>query len=112
MRTSVDTSKKSTLAYSFNYLWKDANGPISTKYDASSADIAPLGSISKTDAKAFQKWAITNFDMPIMEEFLTATPTAELLPLSAGVQDDESDAESKFQSRLPSTPGLFFFFTL
>lgn len=31
-----------------------------------------------------------------MDEFINATPTAELLPLSAGVQDDESDAESKF----------------
>lgn len=67
----------------------------STKYDASSADIAPLGSISKTDAKAFQAWAITNMDLPIMDEFINATPSAELLPLSAGVQDDESDAESK-----------------
>lgn len=27
--------------------------------------------------------------MPIMDEFLEATPTAELLPLSAGVQSDE-----------------------
>ena len=26
-----------------------------------------------------------------MDEFINATPTAELLPLSAGVQDDESE---------------------
>src|SRR5690606_9575138 len=74
---------------------------LSTKYDASSADVAPLGSISKTDAKAFQAWAITNMDLPIMDEFIHATPTAELLPLSAGVQDDESDAESKTPSGHP-----------
>lgn len=67
-----------------------------TKYDASSADIAPLGSISKTDAKAFQAWARDEWALPIMTEFLEATPSAELLPLSAGVQDDESDAEMGF----------------
>jgi NAD+ synthase (glutamine-hydrolysing) len=67
-----------------------------TKYDASSADIAPLGSISKTDAKSFQRWAMEKWDLPIMKDFLEATPTAELLPLSAGVQDDESDAEMGF----------------
>ncbi|KAK1456513.1 glutamine-dependent NAD(+) synthetase [Colletotrichum cuscutae] len=64
-----------------------------TKYDASSADIAPLGSISKTDAKNFQVWARDQWDLPIMSEFLEATPSAELLPLSAGVQDDEADTE-------------------
>jgi NAD+ synthase (glutamine-hydrolysing) len=64
-----------------------------TKYDASSADISPLGSISKNDAKSFQRWAREKWDLPIMTEFLEATPTAELLPLSAGVQDDESDSE-------------------
>lgn len=31
-----------------------------------------------------------------MKEFIEATPSAELLPLSAGVQDDESDAEMGF----------------
>ncbi|KAI1112217.1 NAD+ synthase [Nemania sp. NC0429] len=64
-----------------------------TKYDASSADLAPLGSISKNDAKLFQKWAIEAWDLPILNEFLYATPTAELLPLSAGTQDDESESE-------------------
>ncbi|KAH8816657.1 hypothetical protein F5884DRAFT_896414 [Xylogone sp. PMI_703] len=67
-----------------------------TKYDASSADIAPLGSISKTDAKSFQAWAKDKWDLPILKEFIEATPSAELLPLSAGVQDDESDAEMGF----------------
>lgn len=64
-----------------------------TKYDASSGDIAPLGSISKNDAKRFQAWARENWNLPIMTEFIEATPTAELLPLSAGVQDDESENE-------------------
>ncbi|KAI0409992.1 NAD+ synthase [Xylaria palmicola] len=64
-----------------------------TKYDASSGDLAPLGSISKEDAKRFQRWAMKTWSLPILEEFINATPTAELLPLSAGVQDDESESE-------------------
>ncbi|KAI0538523.1 NAD+ synthase [Xylaria digitata] len=64
-----------------------------TKYDASSGDLAPLGSISKNDAKLFQRWAMKAWNLPILEDFLTATPSAELLPLSAGVQDDESESE-------------------
>lgn len=67
-----------------------------TKYDASSADIAPLGSISKTDAKAFQRWVRDTWALSIMTEFIEATPSAELLPLSAGEQDDESDSEMGF----------------
>ena len=38
-----------------------------------------------------------------MDEFINATPTAELTPLSAGVQDDESEGEmvsSSFLSRV------------
>jgi NAD+ synthase (glutamine-hydrolysing) len=52
-----------------------------------------LGSISKNDAKAFQLWAAENFDLPILHEFVNAKPAAELLPLSAGIQDDENEAE-------------------
>jgi len=64
-----------------------------TKYDCSSGDIAPLGSISKSDARAFLAWAREKWNMPIITEFIEARPTAELLPLSAGEQDDESEAE-------------------
>ncbi|KAI0444889.1 NAD+ synthase [Xylaria telfairii] len=60
-----------------------------TKYDASSGDLAPLGSISKNDAKLFQRWVIDAWNLPIMNSFIEATPTAELLPLTAGVQEDE-----------------------
>lgn len=53
-----------------------------TKYDCSSADINPIGGVSKTDLKRFIAWAQKEFDMPILEDFLTATPTAELEPIS------------------------------
>lgn len=63
-----------------------------TKYDCSSADINPIGGISKTDLKAFIKWACNNFDLPILDDFINATPTAELEPISKDyVQSDEAD---------------------
>ncbi|SCV05037.1 LANO_0G17106g1_1 [Lachancea nothofagi CBS 11611] len=63
-----------------------------TKYDCSSADINPIGGISKTDLKRFIAYASKKFDMPILEDFLTATPTAELEPITKDyVQSDEID---------------------
>lgn len=66
---------------------------LQTKYDCSSGDIAPLGSISKSDARAFLAWGRDRWNMPLISEFIDARPSAELTPLSAGVQDDESDGE-------------------
>lgn len=63
-----------------------------TKYDCSSADINPIGSISKVDLKRFIGWAAKDFDMPILVDFLDAVPTAELEPITANyVQSDEVD---------------------
>ncbi|ANB15267.1 glutamine-dependent NAD(+) synthetase [Sugiyamaella lignohabitans] len=63
-----------------------------TKYDCSSADINPIGGISKTDLKAFIAYARDAFDMPVLNDFLTATPTAELEPITKTyVQSDEAD---------------------
>lgn len=63
-----------------------------TKYDCSSADLNPIGGISKTDLKRFIKYAETEFKLPILKEFLAATPTAELEPITETyVQSDEID---------------------
>lgn len=63
-----------------------------TKYDCSSADINPIGGISKTDLKKFISYASKAFDMPILDEFVSATPTAELEPTTKDyVQSDEID---------------------
>ena len=63
-----------------------------TKYDCSSADINPIGAISKTDLKRFIAYAADEFDMPILQDFLNATPTAELEPITKEyVQSDEID---------------------
>ncbi|OBT85228.1 hypothetical protein VE02_05187 [Pseudogymnoascus sp. 03VT05] len=55
-----------------------------TKYDCSSADINPIGGISKTDLKSFIHWASQkdNFGIGLLQEFLDAPPTAELEPLT------------------------------
>jgi NAD+ synthase (glutamine-hydrolysing) len=63
-----------------------------TKYDCSSADINPIGGISKTDLKRFIGWAEPHFSLPILREFLDAVPTAELEPITETyVQSDEID---------------------
>ncbi|KII85887.1 hypothetical protein PLICRDRAFT_44308 [Plicaturopsis crispa FD-325 SS-3] len=63
-----------------------------TKYDCSSADINPIGGISKTDLKRFIAYAQDAFDLPILGSFLDAVPTAELEPITENyVQADEAD---------------------
>lgn len=63
-----------------------------TKYDCSSADLNPIGAISKTDLKSFIAFAETKFDLPVLRSFLDATPTAELEPITSSyVQADEAD---------------------
>lgn len=63
-----------------------------TKYDCSSADINPIGGISKSDLRKFIAHARDEFDLPILDEFLSAKPTAELEPITSDhVQEDEVD---------------------
>ncbi|XP_058827612.1 glutamine-dependent NAD(+) synthetase isoform X1 [Topomyia yanbarensis] len=64
-----------------------------TKYDCSSADINPIGGISKTDLKRFLLFAKEKFNLPIVADIVTAPPTAELEPLRDGTlaQTDEED---------------------
>lgn len=61
-----------------------------TKYDCSSADVNPIGAISKTDLKRFIAYAETAFNLPILKDYLNAVPTAELEPITDSyVQADE-----------------------
>ncbi|KAG7882494.1 hypothetical protein KL907_001099 [Ogataea polymorpha] len=63
-----------------------------TKYDCSSADINPIGGISKSDLIRFIIWAENAFELPILKSFVDATPTAELEPITdSHVQSDEAD---------------------
>lgn len=64
-----------------------------TKYDCSSADINPIGGISKTDLRRFLNYAMEKFEVPVLSEIISAPPTAELEPLKDGqlAQTDEQD---------------------
>ncbi|EGC33152.1 glutamine-dependent NAD(+) synthetase [Dictyostelium purpureum] len=63
-----------------------------TKYDCSSADINPIGGMSKLDLRFFLEWVGKNRDMGSILTVLTAEPTAELEPVTENyVQQDEID---------------------
>uniref|UniRef100_A0A6J0SU63 Glutamine-dependent NAD(+) synthetase n=2 Tax=Pogona vitticeps TaxID=103695 RepID=A0A6J0SU63_9SAUR len=64
-----------------------------TKYDCSSADINPIGGISKTDLKSFIQYCTENFHITSLGSVVSAPPTAELEPLKKGhvAQTDEED---------------------
>lgn len=51
------------------------------QYDCSSADINPIGSISKQDLRRFLKWAGVHLGFSSLEEIEAAPPTAELEPI-------------------------------
>jgi NAD+ synthase (glutamine-hydrolysing) len=64
-----------------------------TKYDCSSADINPIGGISKNDLKRFLYWGAEHLGYPALREVVKAPPSAELEPLREGAeaQTDEAD---------------------
>lgn len=64
-----------------------------TKYDCSSADINPIGGISKSDLKLFLKYAMPTFQLPVIKDIISQAPTAELEPLvnDEVTQTDEDD---------------------
>ncbi|MBE2198067.1 MAG: NAD(+) synthase [Anaerolinea sp.] len=63
-----------------------------TKYDCSSADINPIGSVSKVDLRRFLRWAAVHKGYTALNEVIDAPPTAELEPITADyAQQDEAD---------------------
>lgn len=63
-----------------------------TKYDCSSADLNPIGGISKGDLTSFLKWAASNMNYDSLNAVVAAPPTAELEPTTADYkQKDEDD---------------------
>lgn len=63
-----------------------------TKYDCSSADLNPIGGISKTDLRKFLRWGAQNLGFSTLAEIEAAPPTAELEPIRADYsQLDEVD---------------------
>lgn len=71
-----------------------------TKYDCSSADLNPIGGISKTDLKEFLRWAAREDGLayPALSEVVQARPSAELEPIVGGqVQTDEEDMGMSYE---------------
>merc|ERR1712194_417193 len=77
-----------------------------TKYDCSSADLNPIGAISKLDLKNMLLWASDRFKWSVLTDVANAEPTAELRPIStsntAGTlqehsQSDEEDMGMTYQ---------------
>ena len=69
-----------------------------TKYDPSSADLNPIGAISKSDLRSFLHWATDNLGYSSLRAVVEATPTAELEPPGeAGPQSDEVDMGMTYQ---------------
>jgi NAD+ synthase (glutamine-hydrolysing) len=69
-----------------------------TKYDCSSADINPIGAISKTDLRRFLRWAAVHLGYTSLNDVLKAPPTAELEPITETyMQEDEADMGLTYQ---------------
>ena len=66
-----------------------------TKYDCSSADLNPIGGISKTDLKSMLLWAAREKNLHSLTSIVNAKPSAELRPLESGkeeyTQTDDED---------------------
>lgn len=52
------------------------------QYDSSSADVNPIGGISKGDLRAFLRWGDLNLGYQTLAEVESAPPTAELEPIT------------------------------
>ena len=68
-----------------------------TKYDCSSADLNPIGAISKGDLKKMLLWASKAYGWDVLAEIAEAPPTAELRPIEgdsdAGQDHSQLDEE-------------------
>jgi NAD+ synthase (glutamine-hydrolysing) len=70
-----------------------------TKYDCSSADLNPIGAISKLDLKELLKWASDAYGYSALRDIEEAAPTAELRPDTeeGKAQTDEDDMGMSYE---------------
>lgn len=64
-----------------------------TKYDCSSADLNPIGGISKVDLKLLLAWAARERGYTVLAEIAAAPPTAELRPLAEGADENDEHGQ-------------------
>jgi len=65
-----------------------------TKYDCSSGDLNPIGGICKGDLKRMLTFLSTRYQMPVLDEIATATPTAELRPIDESTSSGKDKVDS------------------
>ena len=69
-----------------------------TKYDCSSADVNPIGGISKMDLRRFLDWAADHLGYTALIDVVSALPTAELEPITENyTQEDEADMKMTYE---------------
>jgi len=78
-----------------------------TKYDCSSADINPIGGISKGDLKRMLGWIAINYKLPVLAEISEATPTAELRPIDDDEQNDYTQTDEDDMGMSYEDLGIF-----
>lgn len=64
-----------------------------TKYDCSSADLNPIGGISKVDLKRLLAWAARERGYSVLADIAAAPPTAELRPLDEGAGEGDEHSQ-------------------
>jgi len=64
-----------------------------TKYDCSSADLNPIGAISKLDLKRLLRWAGDKYGYTVLTEVVDAPPSAELRPTGGSGEHTQTDEE-------------------
>ncbi|EQC40110.1 NAD+ synthase (glutamine-hydrolysing) [Saprolegnia diclina VS20] len=66
-----------------------------TKYDCSSADLNPIGAVSKTDLKRLLVYAAKKYNYPTLATVVAAPPTAELRPMASGADEEHSQIDEE-----------------
>jgi NAD+ synthase (glutamine-hydrolysing) len=75
-----------------------------TKYDCSSADLNPIGAISKGDLKKMLIWASEKYEWDVLAEIAGAPPTAELRP-----QGDAADVDAEHSQLDEDEMGMTYY---
>jgi NAD+ synthase (glutamine-hydrolysing) len=76
-----------------------------TKYDCSSADINPIGGISKADLRMFLKWGAQHLGYASLAVVEGAPPTAELEPTVAGAPTRRLPCRAQTRSHMICSRG-------
>lgn len=78
-----------------------------TKYDCSSADLNPIGAVSKGDLKKMLLWASKRYQWDVLEEIAGAPPTAELRPMAEAAEGEHSQLDEEEMGMSYHELGLF-----